>query len=96
MWWDLIGLTPHINFLVDIHTGDDKEDPRPSGSSRQKTTQPEDDGPLVLLDHLHHEEEGEREGDEDEEEGEDSHGHGTQSRALLASYLIRELLSQPG
>ena len=87
LWWNVKGLSSHIYLLVNIHTGDDKEDPGTPSSSCQQPTQPEDDGPLVLLDHLHHEEEGEREGEDDEEEGEDSHGHGTQSRALLASYF---------
>ena len=84
LWWDFKGLSPHVHFLVDIHTGDDEEDPGPPGSSCQQSAQSEDDGSLVLLDHLHHEEEGEREGEDDEDEGEDSHGHSAQSRALLA------------
>ena len=84
LWWDFKGLSPHVHFLVNIHTGDDEEDPGPPGSSCQQSAQSEDDGSLVLLDHLHHEEEGEREGEDDEDEGEDSHGHSAQSRALLA------------
>ena len=91
LWGNFKCLTPHVDLLVDIHTGDDEEDPGPPGSSSQKSAQPEDDGPLVLLDHLHHEEEGEREGEDDEEEGENSHGHGTQSWTLIASYLVSEL-----
>ena len=39
----------HIYLLVNIHTGDDKEDPRPSGSSCEEATQSEDDSSLVLL-----------------------------------------------
>ena len=58
----------HVDLLVDINTGDDEEDPGPPGSSCQQPTQPEDDGSLVLLDHLHHEHQGEGEGDEDEEQ----------------------------
>ena len=42
-------LTPHVDLLVDIHTGDDEEDPRPPGSSCQEPAQSEDDGSLVLL-----------------------------------------------
>ena len=79
-----IGASTHVNLHINIHTGNDEEDPRPPGSSCQQPAQSEDDGPLVLLDHLHHEEEGEREGEDDEDEGEDSHGHSAQSRALLA------------
>ena len=69
--WNLIGLTSHINFLVNIHTGNDKEDPWAPGSSCQQPTQPEDDGPLVLLDHLDSEEEGEGESAENDEDGGD-------------------------
>ena len=58
----------HVDLLVDINTGDDEEDPGPPGSSCQQPTQSEDDGSLVLLDHLHHEHQGEGEGDEDEEQ----------------------------
>ena len=73
LWWYFKSLTPHINLLVDINTRNDEEHPRTPSSSRQQPTQPEDDGPLVLLDHLHHEEEGEGEGDQDEEERAKSH-----------------------
>ena len=66
--WDLILPTPHVDLLISVHTGDDEENPRAPGSSSQQPAQPEDDGPLVLLDHLHHEHQGEGEGDEDEEE----------------------------
>ena len=83
MWWDLIGCRPEVNFLVDIHTGDDKEDPGPPGSSCQQPAQPEDDGSLVLLDHLHHEEEREGERCEDDEEGDDGHESGTDPRPFL-------------
>ena len=73
LWRNLVSVGPEINLFIDINTGDDKEDPRTPSSSRQQPTQPEDDGPLVLLDHLHHEEEGEGEGDQDEEERAKSH-----------------------
>ena len=71
MWWNLIGCRTEVNFLVDIHTGDDKEDPGPPGSSCQQPAQPEDDGSLVLLDHFDGEEEGEGEGAEDDEDAGD-------------------------
>ena len=83
MRWNLIGLTPHVDLLVNIHTGNDKEDAWSPGSSCQQPTQPEDDGPLVLLDHLHHEEEGEGERCEDDEEGDDGHESGTDPRPFL-------------
>ena len=45
----IIGLCPHINLLVHIDTGDDKEDARSPGPTSQKTTQAEDDGSFVFL-----------------------------------------------
>ena len=30
---DLVGGRPHVDLLVDVHTGDDEEHPRTSGSS---------------------------------------------------------------
>ena len=66
--WNLESLGSHVDLLVDINTGDDEEHPGPPGSSCQQPAQPEDDGPLVLLDHLHHEHQGEWEADEDEEQ----------------------------
>ena len=82
---NFIGASTHINLLVNIHTGDDEEDSRPPGSSRQQPAQSEDDGSLVLLDHLHHEQEGEREGDHDEQERSDSHDESTDTRPLLTN-----------
>ena len=46
---DIKGLCSHVDLLVDVHTGDDEEDPRTPGSARQQPTQPEDHRPLVLL-----------------------------------------------
>ena len=71
MRWNLEGLRSHIYLLVNIHTGDDKEDPGTPGSSRHQPAQSEDDGSLVLLDHLDSEEEGEGEGAEDDEDAGD-------------------------
>ena len=68
---DLVGLRPHVNLLVDVHTRDDEEHARPPGAARQQPAQPEDDGSLVLLDHLDGEEEGEGEGAEDDEDAGD-------------------------
>ena len=33
LWWDLISAGPHVYLLVDVHAGDDEEDPRPPGPS---------------------------------------------------------------
>ena len=46
---DVKVLDPHVDLLVDVHTGDDEEDPRTPGTARQQPTQPEDHRPLVLL-----------------------------------------------
>ena len=85
LWWNLISLTPHVNLLVNIHTGDDEEDPRPPGSARQETAQSEDDGSLVLLDHLDGGGEGAGEGDQDEQDGEESYQEGTDICSLVES-----------
>ena len=71
LWWDLILPTPHVDLLVGVDTGNDEEDSRPPGSSCQQSAQSEDDGSLVLLDHLDGEEEGEGEGAEDDEDAGD-------------------------
>ena len=73
LWRNVKGLSSHVNLLVDINTGNDEEDSRTPGSSCQEPAQPEDDGPLVLLDHLNRVEEGEGEGGDDEKEGDDGH-----------------------
>ena len=46
---------------------------------------PEDDGPLVLLHHLHHEEQGDGERDHDEEQRADGHDEGADAGSLLAN-----------
>ena len=66
-------MSPHVHLLVGVDTREDEEDPGPPGSSYQKTTQSEDDGSLVLLDHFDSVEEGEREGGDDEKEGDNGH-----------------------
>ena len=46
---DLESCCPHINLLVHVNAGDDKEDPWAPGPAGQEAAQPEDDGSLVLL-----------------------------------------------
>ena len=82
---DLVCASSHVNLLVDVHTGNDEEHSWTPSSSRQQTTQPEDDGPLVLLDHLDGEEEREGEGAENDEDGGDGDEEGAYSRTLLTS-----------
>ena len=71
LWWNVIGLSPQVNLLINVNTRDDEEHPGTPGFSSQHSAQSEDDRSLVLLDHLHHPAEGEGEGDADEEEGDD-------------------------
>ena len=47
---DVVGLCPHVDLLVVVNAGDDEEHARAPGSALQESSQPEDDGPLVLLD----------------------------------------------
>ena len=47
--WNLKSLGPHVDFLVHVHTRNDKEHTRPPGPSCQKPAQSEDDRPLILL-----------------------------------------------
>ena len=80
---DLKRHAPHVDLLVCVDTGNDEEDPRTPSSSGEESAQPEDDGPLVLLDHLDGEEEGEGEGDHDEQERSDGHDEGADAGPLL-------------
>ena len=77
-------MRPHVNLLVDVDTGDDEEDAGAPRSPRQQPAQAEDDGPLVLLHHLHHEHQRERHGGEDEEEGAEGEDVGHDAGSLLA------------
>ena len=52
--WNFKSLAPHVDLFIDVHAGDDKEDTRTSSSSCQQPAQPEDDGPLVLLQGHYH------------------------------------------
>ena len=46
------GERPHVDLLVRVHAGDDKEDPRPARATAQQATKAEDHHALVLLDNL--------------------------------------------
>ena len=83
MWRDVVGLSPHINLLVDIHTGDDEEHPRAPGSARQEQSQSKYDGSLVLLDDLDDEAEREGQGGQDQHQGAEDQQVGTQTLGLL-------------
>ena len=47
--WNLKCLGPHVNLLIHVNTGNDKEHPRTPGPSCQQSAQSEDDCPLILL-----------------------------------------------
>ena len=47
----LISVCPEVNLDMGVHTWDREEDTRPLGSAPQKSAQPEDYGPLILLEH---------------------------------------------
>ena len=80
---DIIGRRPHVNFLINIKTRNDKEDTGTPGSSRYKSAKSEDDSSLVLLDNLHSEEEAEGESGQDQHDGEHLEQVGEQIRTLI-------------
>ena len=88
LWWDVIGLGPQVNLLIDVNAGDDEEHPGTSGFPSQHSAQSEDDRSLVLLDHLHHPAEGQGEGDADQEERDEGQHVRHKARSLLAPVII--------
>ena len=103
LWWNLKCLTPHIYFLINIHTGNYKEDPRTTCSSCKKSAKSEYDSSLVLLqvlryfkfrakstylDNFHYKQQGERKSNYDEKEGEYCQGQSTHTRTFLTLYMI--------
>ena len=52
LWWNLVSCSSKINLDVSVHAGDGEEDPRTPSSSFEESAQPEDDGPLVLLEEM--------------------------------------------
>ena len=46
---NIVGLSPHVNLLIMINTGDNEENSRSPGSALEKSTKAEDDGPFVFL-----------------------------------------------
>ena len=88
LWWDVIGLSPQVNLLINVNTRDDEEHPGTPGFSSQHSAQSEDDRSLVLLDHLHHPAEGEGEGDADEEERDEGQHVRDEPWSLLAVIIV--------
>ena len=82
LWGDVKTDRPQVDLPVVVHAGNDEEDPGTLRSSFPQPAQSEDDGSLVLLHHLHCDEETEGEGDHDEEEGEESDETGAEPRPV--------------
>ena len=49
LWRNLKSLTPHVYFLININTRNDKEDTRTSSPTSEKPPKPKDDSSLILL-----------------------------------------------
>ena len=49
LWRNFESLCPHVNFLVNIHTGNDEEHSGPPGTASQQPAQAEDHSPLIFL-----------------------------------------------
>ena len=76
---------PEVDLLVSVNAGHDEEQAGPLGSPGSEAAQPEDDRPLVLLDHLDAHTEGHRDGDQEEEEGEGGDDVSTQAGLILGA-----------
>ena len=83
--WDLECFGSHVNLLVHVNTRDDEEYPGAPGPPRQEAAESEDDGSLVLLDHLHRGHQGAGEGQQDQQEGEESYQERTDICSLVKS-----------
>ena len=70
LWGNIKTDRPEVHLPVVVHTGNDEEYPGSLSSSFPQPAQSEDDGSLVLLDHLDTHAEGDGHGDHDEEVGE--------------------------
>ena len=49
LWGNLKSLTPHVYFLININTRNDKEDTRTSSPTSEKPPKPKNDSSLILL-----------------------------------------------
>ena len=85
MWRDIKADGPEIDLLVSINARHHEEEAGTLGASGSQPAQPEDDRPLVFLDHLDAHTEGHRDGDQEEEEGECCDDMSTQACLVLSS-----------
>ena len=46
---NLVSLGPHVNFLIDVNTGNDEEHAGTPRSSREQASKSEDDSSLIFL-----------------------------------------------
>ena len=49
LWWNLVVVSPHVDLLVSVDTGEDEEDPGTPGTANKQSSESEDNGPLILL-----------------------------------------------
>ena len=77
LWGNIKTDRPEVHLPVVVHTGNDEEYPGSLSSSFPQPAQSEDDGSLVLLDHLDTHAEGDGHGDHDEEVGEQGQDEST-------------------
>ena len=93
LWGNIKTDRPEVHLPVVVHTGNHEEYPGSLSASFPQPAQSEDDGSLVLLDHLDSEEEGEGEGAEDDEDAGDGEKEGAETRTLLAGGYKQRLLA---
>ena len=93
MWRNIKADGPEIDLLVSINARHHEEQAGTLGAPSSQSAQPEDDRPLVLLDHLDAHAEGHRDGDQEQEEGECCDDMSTQASLILSACNNRELIA---
>ena len=86
LWRDIKADCPEVDLLVSVNAGHDEEQAGSLRSPGPQPSQPEDDRPLVLLDHLDTHTERHRDGDQEEEEGEGCDDVSTQAGLVLSAW----------
>ena len=86
LWRDIKADCPEIHLLVSINARHHEEQAGTLGSPGSQSSEPEDDRPLVLLDHLDAHEEGQGEGGEEEEKGDGRQEERTKPGTFRVSY----------
>ena len=83
LWGNIKTDRPEVHLPVVVHTGNDEEYPGALSASFPQPAQSEDDGSLVLLDHLDSVEEGQGKCGDDEKEGYDGHEVAAETGSLV-------------